>query len=36
MGSAVLVIALCVFTSLFNFVQAQPQTAKATTDPYEG
>ncbi|GAU32798.1 hypothetical protein TSUD_152470 [Trifolium subterraneum] len=35
LGSAVLVIALSVFSSLFNFTQAQPQTAKATTDPYE-
>jgi hypothetical protein len=37
LGSA-LVIALCVFTSLFNFAQAQvqPQILNATTDPYEG
>jgi hypothetical protein len=35
-GSALVVIALCVFNSLFNFTQAQTQTAIATTDPYEG
>ncbi|WJX31956.1 hypothetical protein P8452_20339 [Trifolium repens] len=35
LSSAVLVTVLFVFSSLFNFAQAQPQTAKATTDPYE-
>ncbi|KAK2387561.1 Leucine-rich repeat transmembrane protein kinase [Trifolium repens] len=35
LSSAGLVTVLFVFSSLFNFAQAQPQTAKATTDPYE-
>jgi hypothetical protein len=38
LGSALVVITLCVFSTLFNFAQAQaqPQTLNATTDPYEG